>query len=127
VKLKIREGLPFVDAVIAYEEKDLTVTNVLIDTGSAGSVFSADLLEQIDLVYEPEDRLQRVQGVGGAEFVFSKRVTSLSVEAMRVTNFEIEIGSLDYGFGINGILGMNWLIEVKGVIDLSRLELHLAG
>jgi hypothetical protein len=36
VKLDIREGLPFVDAVIAYGEEALTVTNVLIDTGSAG-------------------------------------------------------------------------------------------
>lgn len=36
-------------------------------------------------------------------------------------NVEIEIGAMDYGFPINGILGMDLLIQTRAVIDLNHL------
>jgi len=31
---------------------------------------------------------------------------------------------MDYGFDIDGIIGMDFLLEVKAVIDLAKLEVH---
>jgi len=42
---------------------------------------------------------------------------------VEVNDFEIEIGAMDYGFGIEGIIGMDFLRQGKIIIDLERLEL----
>jgi hypothetical protein len=41
---------------------------------------------------------------------------------LEVRDFEVEVGAMDYGFAIDGIVGMDWLTQVGAVIDLSRLE-----
>jgi predicted aspartyl protease len=124
LNLRIQDGLPFVSATVERNGKSAKLNHVLVDTGSAGSVFAADLLERIGLVYEPQDRVERIQGVGGAEFVFSKTVNSLVVGDITIDSFAVEVGSLDYGFDIDAILGMDWLLRVGAVVDLSLLQLH---
>ncbi len=37
---------------------------------------------------------------------------------------EIEVGGMDYGFEINGILGMDFLLKTGASIDLQALELR---
>jgi len=37
-------------------------------------------------------------------------------------DFEIEVGAMDYGFKINGIVGMDFLIKGKFLINLAQLE-----
>lgn len=123
MKLEIRDGLRFVSAIVERRGIQVTFDHVLIDTGSAGSVFSADLLEQIGLVYEPQDPVERIQGVGGAEFVFSKTLERLTVGDISTIAFDVEVGSVDYGFDIDAILGMNWLLRVGALIDLAQLEM----
>lgn len=43
-----------------------------------------------------------------------------------MTDFTIEVGVMDYGFDINGILGMDFLIETGAIIDLARMEIIVA-
>ena len=31
---------------------------------------------------------------------------------------------MDYGFDIDGIIGMDFLVEVGAIVDLSRLEIY---
>ncbi len=40
-----------------------------------------------------------------------------------VHDFEIDVGAMDYGFDIEGIIGMDFLIEVGAVIDLGSGEI----
>lgn len=47
---------------------------VFVDTGEAGAIFRVDKLLGIGVRIEPEDRIHRVYGVGGSEFVFAKVV-----------------------------------------------------
>ena len=56
--------------------------------------------------------------------MFSKRVDGLTLGTFELRNFEIEIGTLDYGFAIDGILGINFLHQVGACIDLAKLELY---
>jgi hypothetical protein len=44
-----------------------------------------------------------------------------------VDDFAIEVGAMDYGFSLDGIVGMDFLLQVGAVIDLSRLEVHQAS
>lgn len=73
---------------------------------------------------EPDDEIRRIRGVGGTEFVFMKRVDRVTVGELAVKDFLIEVGAMDYGFEMDGIIGMNFLIAVGAVLDLSRLEIR---
>lgn len=44
-----------------------------------------------------------------------------------MTDFTIEVGVMDYGLAINGILGMDFLIETGAIIDLARMEITVAS
>lgn len=44
-----------------------------------------------------------------------------------MTDLTIEVGVMDYGFDINGILGMDFLIETGAIIDLARMEITVAS
>ena len=81
----------------------------------------------IGLTYEPDDKVHRIRGVGGTEFVFAKRVDRLGVGELQVNDFQIEIGAMDYGFDIDGIIGMDFLIQVGAIIDLAKLEMRPAS
>jgi predicted aspartyl protease len=126
MKIRLQNGLPYTDALLTYQGQHLSLENVLLDTGSAGVIFSTDRLLTIGLQYAPEDMAHRIRGVGGAEFVFTKRIDRLTVGELQVDNFEIEVGAMDYGFEIEGILGMDFLIQVGAVIDLAKLEVYSA-
>ncbi len=77
-------------------------------------------------VLEPHDLIHRIRGVGGAEFVFTKRVDNLALGELQIEDFEIEVGAMEYGFDIEGIVGMDFLTRVGAVIDLARLEMYPA-
>src|ERR1041384_2654676 len=102
MKIRLQNGLPYIGASLTYQGQQLALEIVLLDTGSAGVIFSTDKLLVIGLQYAPEDMAHRIRGVGGAEFVFTKRLDRLSVGELRVDNFEIEVGAMDYGFEIEG-------------------------
>jgi hypothetical protein len=70
--------------------------------------------------------LYAIRGVGGSEVVFARRVDFIQVGERRLADFEIEVGGMDYGFEINGILGMNFLVASEAVIDLKKLELRFS-
>lgn len=127
MRIRIKDGLPYISATLIHHSQRVTLKNVLLDTGSAGSIFSTDKVAGIGLTYEPEDLVHRIRGVGGSEFVFTKRVDKLKVGELRVKGFEIEIGAMNYGFDMDGIIGVDFLTKVDALIDLGRKELRSAG
>ena len=124
MNIRLRDGLPLVDVVLQYGSQQVALGDVLLDTGSASSVFSTDRLLAIGVKYEAEDTVHRIRGVGGSEFVFSKRLDRLSLDDLALDNCLIEIGAMDYGIEIDGILGMDFLASVGAVIDLGQMEIR---
>ena len=122
MNLRIVSGLPFVSALLEQDGKTIKLDQILLDTGSQSSVFSADELFGLDIRAEPRDRSYRVTGVGGTEFVFSKRIDTVTLGGMELRSVEVQIGAMDYGFPIHGIIGMDFLLQFQAVIDLGRLE-----
>ena len=127
VKLELNYGLPFCQVMLTYKGKSLVLDNVLVDTGSGGSVFKMDKVDELGITIEKDDIIETISGIGGSEFVYKKNVDKLQLGESEVTDFTIEVGVMDYGFDINGILGMDFLIETGAIIDLARMEITVAS
>ena len=124
MRLSLQDDLPFIAVTLTYNGAPLTITNVLVDTGSASTLFDADRVAQVGLVPAPTDTLHTLRGIGGTEVVFVHQVDRLAVEEFGLDNFELEIGTVDYGFPINGILGMDFLTRTGAILDLEALTLE---
>lgn len=122
MKIRIEGGLPFVSVSLLYRRKQVTLHHVLLDTGSAACVFSADEVAILGVLPDPADPLRRIRGVGGSEFVYGKTMDALIVGQMRATDLSVQIGALDYGFPLQGILGMDFFLRVGALIDLAHLS-----
>jgi predicted aspartyl protease len=123
MRLQLRDSLPFVSITITHQGKKIKIPNVLVDTGSGGTILSADTLTKIGIVPQAEDTLHTISGVGGSEVVFTRKIDELKAGTFKIRQFEIEIGGMDYGFDIQGILGMDFLIAAGAQIDLKQLQI----
>jgi len=127
MQLELREGLPFTTVALTYQGARLEIPCVLVDTGSATTVFSADVVAGIQLVPSAQDVLRTIRGVGGREVVFVRVVDLLAVGERSLPQFEIEVGGMEYGLEINGILGMDFLLGTGALIDLHAMRIQFAG
>jgi predicted aspartyl protease len=125
--LTLRDNLPFTTVTVAYQGTTMDIPHVLVDTGSAATLLAADIVAALGIVPLPEDILHTLRGVGGAEVVFTRRLDSLQVGEHRLTNFEIEVGGMDYGFEMHGILGMDFLIQAGAIINLHEMTITFAN
>lgn len=123
MQLTFRHDLAFVTATLTYSGVSIEIANVLVDTGAASTIINADLAADAGVFVSPTDTLRRLRGVGGHEHVFSRRVDRFAIGDHGVSDFEIEIGEMDYGFQLGGILGMDFLRAAGAVIDLGRLTI----
>lgn len=122
VKLNLKYGLPFCNINLCYNGKFIFIDNVLLDTGSGGSVFKMDVVEDVGITIDDDDVIESISGVGGSEFVYKKDIDSIALGELQLDNFKIEVGVMDYGFEINGILGMDFMKAVGAVIDLGEMK-----
>ena len=123
VKIRLHSRLPFVSIALQHNNKQVILDNVLLDTGSVGAIFSVEKLLTLGIQLEPHDIIKQIRGVGGVEFVFTKTIDKLSLGQLSVTNFEIEAGAMDYGFQLDGILGINFVLQVGAILDFSQLKI----
>jgi predicted aspartyl protease len=115
--------LPFIEITVYYNNQRLRLPNVLIDTGSSSTILKLDLVEEIGMTVELDDVLGSIRGVGGSEFVYFKTVEAIEINGFRIENFQVDIGTMNYGIDIDGIIGMDFLLRARGIIDLNDLIL----
>jgi hypothetical protein len=126
MELYLRDNLPFTQVRVVYQGATIEISDVLVDTGSASTILAADVVAAIQLTPLPDDSLYTIRGVGGVEVVFTRQVDYLQLGEQRISDFEIEIGGLDYGFEIKGILGMDFLMQIGAIINLREMEIGFA-
>ena len=124
MKLTLKYNLPFTLASLTYEGRTVELKSVLVDTGSASTVVSADIVESIGIRPQPGDILNKLRGIGGTEVVYTRVIDRILVGGASVTDFELEIGGMDYGFEIHGIVGMDFLRRTGAVVDLGAMTLE---
>jgi aspartyl protease len=123
MNVQMLHGLPFVRVSIGHQGQEAVLEPVLIDMGSRGTVFSADRLLTLGVRYEPGDAILEIRGVGGTEFVFSKQIDRVGIDDLRVDGLTVQVGAMNYGMEMDGILGVDFLHQVGAVIDLARLQI----
>lgn len=57
MQLTLKDDLPFISLTAAYQGTEIEVPHILVDTGSASTILSADWMRQIGIVPQPEDTL----------------------------------------------------------------------
>lgn len=124
MKIRIQDGLAYVTLNVTYQRKRLRLERVLLDTGSAGTLLATDKVLEIGVQLEPHDTIHRIRGVGGAEFVFMKCFEMVACDEIVLENFEVEVGAMQYGLDLDGILGLDFLLQVGATIDLAQLEIY---
>ena len=49
-------------------------------------------------------------------------MAALTLGSFRVEDFKIEVGAMEYGFTIDGILGMDFLLHARAVVDIGKRQ-----
>jgi|SRR5690625_1522835 len=122
-QLKIEDGLLLTDIQLTFKGNSLSLHRVLVDTGSGGTIISTDLAESMGIIPEEDDVIYRITGVGGSEFVFTKKIDSIKIADVEIRDFILEVGAMNYGFDLDGIIGLNFLQKIKAIINLDKLTI----
>ena len=123
MKIELRHGIPYIEVIFKHNEKKVSLKNVVLDTGSGGTVFSTEIAIVLGLEAVLEDNIHRIRGIGGTEYVYEKTINSIMIGDNEIKNFKVQIGAMNYGFNIDAILGMDFLRHGKFVIDCNKLEI----
>lgn len=70
------------------------------------------------------DEIYTSYGIGGEEHSYVKKVDSIQVAEFKIENASIDFMSFPYDH-INGLLGLDILMQGRFNIDLNTLELRL--
>lgn len=124
--ITVIDGQPFVSGTLYANNKLLRFERLLIDTGSERCVFKTEDLESIGVFSAPDDEVFLIIGVGGTETVIEKQIEGLEIGNLILRPFKIELGALDYGFEIDGIIGVDFLRQAGALLDAKALELRPA-
>lgn len=125
IGIKELSELPFIEATVEFRGESIKLENVLVDTGSAGTIFNVNKLETIGVKPEANDVTQTIQGVGGLEFVYTKNIDQIIInDDIAIQNFLVELGSMDYGLEIDGIIGYDFMKRLGLIIDLQQLSIY---
>ena len=122
--ITINDGLPFITVTLRVNGQALTLQRVLVDTGSAASIFKTDELAKLGIIPRPEDPIRTMTGVGGKEFIIQKQISGIEVGDLKTGPFIIQMGALDYDIPIEGILGTDFLLAVEAVIDFAAMQIR---
>ena len=126
MKIEYRDGLIFTSLQIDFRGVSKVIENVVIDTGAAETILSPDVVDDIGIMAEPNDSVNSFYGVGGSlHNFFSKKVDKVCFGKVNMENIKIDFGVIDPSGNINGLLGLDMLMEVGAVIDLKNLAVTM--
>lgn len=125
MQIEYKDGLLFTKITIRYNGQIKVINNIVIDTGASHTLISQDEVDDIGIKVTLEDDIITSYGIGGKEHAFVKTIESVEVGNFTLQNIELDFTSFKY-HNINGLLGLDILMNGKFNIDLNKLELlHL--
>ena len=97
-----------------------TPVSLALDTGSAHTVITAGLLD--DLGYSPRqgEGITTVRTAVGQEHGYVMRVSRFWALGFAVTDFPVHVFDLPDGFGIDGLIGLTFLRQLHIEIRLAE-------
>ena len=114
------------DIILTFNGKSKVIENMVVDTGAARTLISQDVVEDINLRVELNDKIVTYFGVGGKEHAFRKEVDKVQIDDFTVEKVEVDFN--DFGYDdINGLLGLDLLMKAEFTIDLRQLQMNRGG
>ena len=122
--IEFRNGLLFTSIEITFNGMTKSVGNIVIDTGAAETLISPDIVEEVGIIATLTDSISSFYGVGGSlHNFFSKKVDKIRLGKNDVRNVKLDFSVIDPAGGINGLLGLDLLMEMGAIIDLKKLTI----
>lgn len=118
---QLSNGLLVAPLEITYRGITHTVKDVVIDTGAVRSILHVDAVDALDINPSPTDPISRLQGVGGDDFSFRRRMDQAVFIDFRFDGMTLDFGRIE---GINGLIGLDILRSGGFFIDLNGLEIY---
>ena len=122
MKIKYRDGLLFTSIEITYKGKSKIIDNIVVDTGAANSLISQEAVDEIGIRISKDDEIVTSYGIGGTEHAFVKTIDEVKIDDFQLNNISIDFTVFPYE-DINGLLGLDILIEGGFIIDLDILKI----
>jgi hypothetical protein len=122
VKLTYDGQLLTASITLCYHGRSLTVTDIIIDTGSSHTIFSPDVLEEIEVTYENGDPVYEAYGIGGTVPFYTKVMDQIVIDTLIIEHVEVDVGILPKTH--KGLLGLDILKTYGFIVDMKELELY---
>lgn len=124
-RLKIKDGLLYTSLKLSLQGKAIVINDVIIDTGSFHTILSTNYIDQMEMELTDEDELVKASGYGGAvSYSIRKKIDRIECEDIVLENVKVDFGEIDPNDRINGLLGLDFLMNAGIIIDLVDLTMH---
>lgn len=123
MNIQMQDGLPIVSISLTYQGRKMCLDEMLLDTGSATTIFDTDAVEEIGLIIDRENgRPKRMYGVGGeSELCYEQTVSNLVIDDYLLDSFRLQLGITKETYGFNGILGVDFMLKFGLIIDFQDM------
>jgi len=127
VKIKLQNGLPIVSLTLSRNDHSIVLHNVLFDTGCAATVFDTDALAAIGIHIDfINGRAKRMYGIGGtSEICYEQQISELRIEQVTLSDFSIQLGSIQEPYGFDGIVGIDFMMRTKCKVNFETMNIEL--
>jgi hypothetical protein len=125
MKFYMDNHLPLVSVEIEYNGMKKSFSNVLLDTGCSSTILDTDLCEEMGLMLDIENAITRkMYGIGGTEMCIEQKVSGITIDTFLLNDFTIQLGDVSEMHGFDGIIGSDFLLTNKLVIDFGKMEVR---
>lgn len=125
MKFEMDDLLPLVSVKIEYNGKIKIFSNILLDTGCSSTMLDTDLCEEIGLLLDLENAITRkMYGIGGTEICIEQKMNGMIIDEFQLDNFTIQLGDVREMHGFDGIIGSDFFLENKLIIDFEKQEVR---
>ena len=125
MKFEMDDHLPLVAVQIESNGMKKTFTNVLLDTGCSSTILDTDLCEEVGLMLDLENAITRkMYGIGGTEICIEQKVSGLTIDKFPLNDFIIQLGDVREMHGFDGIIGSDFFLANKLIIDFEIMEVR---
>ncbi len=123
MNIEFRNGLLFTTLEITYNDMSKVLGNIVIDTGASRTLLSQEAVDDLGIRVSGNDEIVTLYGIGGKEHAFVKKVDKITIGNNSICNSKIDFKIIEYD-DINGLLGLDILIDAGYILDLKNFRLY---
>jgi len=124
MNIKLKNGLLYATLELTYNGKSKILDDIIIDSGAAHSIICPDIVEDLGIEDSPEDELITMYGIGGSQYAYRKKIDSIKFGSCLVNGYKLDFGYIDENGRINGLFGLDLLMEMGLILDLKNLKIY---